>query len=169
MNAVKAIPDGKLVEYVKNLCRVDEKYAMCFNIGYSTGLRISDILSLRVKNVKKRIKVREMKTKKVKNVKLHKVLRKTIKEYVKDKKLKNNHALIPSNEREKCKPISRVQVHNIFRRTGLKMGLELISTHSMRKTYAEKIYAETGQISAVKKALNHEREKTTLRYLSPKE
>ena len=151
--------------YVQQLCQVDEKYAMLFNIGIATGLRVGDILRLRVKDIKKMLKVTESKTKKTKNVKLHPIMYETAQEYIKDSKLEGHHAFIPSRPSAKEKPLSRIQAYRIMRRTASKMAQNCIGTHSMRKTYAHTIYAQTRQISAVRKALGHTSIETTMRYL----
>ena len=52
-------------EFGEELKKMNEKYFVMFRIGVTSGLRISDILNLKVKDIKKeRISIVEKKTKK---------------------------------------------------------------------------------------------------------
>ena len=57
---------------------------MLFVIGINTGFRISDILNLKVKDVKdkRHIKIKEIKTGKVKKALINDKLKKDIKDYI---------------------------------------------------------------------------------------
>ena len=165
INAVQAIPKENQKEFLKKLRAVDEKYVVLFLLGLKTGLRVSDILKLKVKAFGKTMRISESKTKKVKVIKLSPEVYEYVKKYIAEYPLTNSHSLIPSTKRVREKSLSRVQAHNIMCRVGREMGLELISTHSMRKSYAKALFARTGQIWSVQRALGHTHQETTMRYL----
>jgi len=165
MKAMQSIPMDKCAEYVTKLLLVHPKYAILFLLGRATGLRISEILSITVKDYNNPMYVYQSKTKKIKNVEIPPKLHDCVQNYINETKLESNHALIPSTPWRKEKPLSRTQAYQAMRRTASEMGLEGIGTHSMRKTYAKVIYAETGSLRAVKEALDHEHTETTVRYL----
>ena len=62
--------------------------------------------------------------------------------------------------------ISRVQAHRILEKVFQSAGLNgKLATHSMRKTYAQRLYDATGDIFMVKEALGHKSVETTRQYL----
>lgn len=64
------------------------------------------------------------------------------------------------------KAISRVQAHRILEKVFQSAGLNgKLATHSMRKTYAQRMYDATGDIFMVKEALGHKSLETTKQYL----
>jgi len=70
----------------------------------------------------------------------------------------------PLNRR--LKAISRVQAHRILEQAFQSAGLNgKLATHSMRKTYAQRLYDATGDIFMVKETLGHKSVETTRQYL----
>jgi len=68
--------------------------------------------------------------------------------------------------RKHNKAISRVQAHRILEKAFQTAGLNgKLATHSMRKTYAQRLYDATGDIFMVKEALGHKSVETTKQYL----
>ena len=64
------------------------------------------------------------------------------------------------------KAISRVQGHRILEKAFQEAGLNgKLATHSMRKTYAQRMYDATGDIHLVKECLGHKSVVTTQKYL----
>jgi integrase len=64
------------------------------------------------------------------------------------------------------KPIQVSRVSSILDDAGKRFGLNNITAHSMRKTYAYKIYIESDQnIEAVRMMLGHSSREITARYL----
>ena len=90
MNTVEPIRDMNLVwdiaDYLK--IRKERNYVM-FMFGIYSGLRISDILSFRVRDVKDKdyIDIREQKTNKEKRFPINDELKPIIKEYIKEKRI----------------------------------------------------------------------------------
>lgn len=124
-------------------------------IGEANGIRVSDILNLHVWQIKKQqITIREIKTKKSKRIYIPTKAREIF--------LKYN----PYSDNEKAFPITRQAVHKAFKKASRKSGFKInVSTHSMRKSYAWKLYNNNKDFSYIKNKLNHENLSDTLRYL----
>ena len=90
MNFVEPIRDAQKVNDIQEyLKRTDERNYILFITGVYTGLRISDILRLKVKDVrdKRFIYLREKKTSKQNIIEINKLLEKEYKWYCQDKEL----------------------------------------------------------------------------------
>lgn len=165
MNFVEPIRDASTVKALAEYLRTkDEKYYILFMVGIYSGLRVSDILKLRVKDVKNHanIKLREKKTGKVKIFPINSELKKALKEYCEDKK--QNDYLIPS-ARAKNKPVSREYVYRVIHEAGKEFGLDNLGTHTMRKTFGYHFYLQTKDIVLLMRILNHTDQSKTLRYI----
>ena len=134
-------------------------------IGTQTGYRVSDIVGLKVKDVKgSAITLIEQKTGKKRSVKINKKLRAALKDYTKD--MKDNDYLFPSRLGGGNRHICIRRVQQIIKKVGELCGIEQnINSHSMRKTYAFCLYKITGSLALVMEALNHSKESITIRYL----
>lgn len=137
-------------------------------IGIYTGLRISDILKLKVKDVKDKtsIRTKEKKTKKYKSIAIHEELYKELKVYCRERM--GEEYLIKSREGDN-NPISRVQAYRIIKKLQYDYKIEdNLGCHSLRKTYGYNMY-EKNDISIVQKALNHTSQADTIRYIGVEE
>jgi integrase len=144
---------------------VHAKYGVLLRFGIETGLRVSDMLRLRVRHFSACMRVHESKTKKIKECLLSDGLVGEIQEYIKAHHLGKGDALFYSVEWLRVKPLTRVRVTQVFAEVAASMGLTSIGAHSMRKNYARRIWSETKSSRAVKLALGHERIETTMHYL----
>ena len=102
MNYVEPIRDyNKLQDILEYLKHENKRNYIMFMIGCYTALRISDILMLKVKDVKnkKNITIREKKTGKQKIIPINNKLRKALDDYIKDKN--DYEYLIKSREKKK--------------------------------------------------------------------
>lgn len=136
-------------------------------LGTHTGLRISDILNLKVENVQGNyINITEQKTNKIKNIKISTKLKSIIKNYINETNLNKKDVLFTSRQSNgKAMTVRRVQ--QIIKKIAEIVGIEEnINTHSMRKTFAFNLYKLSGNsIALVMEALNHSSERITLKYL----
>uniref|UniRef100_UPI000836C969 tyrosine-type recombinase/integrase n=1 Tax=Amphibacillus sediminis TaxID=360185 RepID=UPI000836C969 len=135
-------------------------------LAYSlnTGLRISDILRANVKDSIEGVwRDREEKTNKEKIIQLNAKLQLLIRDYVEANKLQKDDYLFYSNKNRK-KPISRVQAHRIVAHAGEMIGVTL-SCHSLRKTFGYMAYNQGVDLSLLQYIFNHSSQAVTLRYI----
>lgn len=165
MNTVEPIRDKELVRDIADYLReTSERNSILFLFGVYSGLRVSDILKLRVRDVrgKEKIIMREKKTGKERRFPLNKELKKRLGRYIEP--MKDYEFLFKS--RQGCnKAISRQQAWNIISNAGKAFGLESIGTHTMRKTFGYHMYQQTHDIVTIQKILNHATQDYTLRYI----
>lgn len=165
MNVVEPIRDKEVIKDMIDYLRLkSDRDALLFMFGIYSGLRISDIIKLRVRDVKgkNRVAVKETKTGKEKILKINPMLRKEIAAYIIGKK---DYEVLFKSTRGINKPISRQQAYNIINSAGKHFGLERIGTHTMRKTFGFHIYQKTKDITLVQKLLNHSSPEFTLAYI----
>ncbi|PKR85034.1 site-specific integrase [Heyndrickxia camelliae] len=164
MNIVEPIRDKDIIDEIKEyLKKKNERNYILFMLGINTGLRIQDILKLRVRDVEGWwITIREKKTHKHKRIKMTTVLKKAVKEYIQGKP--KNEYLIKSRN-GKNRPITRGMAYNILNEVAREFGLESIGCHSMRKTYGYHFYKQFKDVAVLMDIFNHSSEKITLRYI----
>jgi integrase len=165
MNIVEAIKNKKDIDKMKKC--LPQRDRLMFVLGINSGLRISDILSLRVRDVfeengkpKEFVSITESKTKKLKRFPLNKAVVAEL------KKLSYNERedfLFPS---QKGGAITRVSAYRNLNAAAARAGLTFqIGTHSLRKTFGYHAYNAGTPVSIIQYLLNHSSEKTTLRYI----
>lgn len=165
MNTVEPIRDMNLVldigDYLK--ARNERDYVM-FMFGIYTGLRISDILPFRVRDVrdKQYVYIREKKTGKEKRFPLNDDLLPIIDRYVENKK---DYEYLFKSQKGKNKPITRQQAYNILNGAAEAFDMECIGTHTLRKTFGYHMYQQTKDVVTIKEILNHADISITLRYI----
>jgi integrase len=90
-------------------------------------------------------------------------MEKILKDYIQDKR---DYEYIFPSRKGVNKPIGVQAVSNILKEAGNYFGMQDISAHSMRKTYAYKIYiASDKDINVVKELLGHRSTDETKRYI----
>ena len=135
-----------------------------FFIGIYAGLRISDILVLRVGDIKNKnsINIREKKTKKQKIYTINPILKKELRFYCEDKK--SSDYLIQSREGEN-RPISRERAYQIMKDVGDYFCIPDLGTHTLRKTFGYHHYKQYKDIVMLQKIFNHASPAITLKYI----
>lgn len=165
MNYVDPIKNfSKVQEMLKYAKQNNERDYVMLELGFHTGLRISDILKLKIVDVKnkKYLMLREGKTKKFKKIKLNKEVRECLKKYCEKKEPFD--FLIKSREHEN-KPITRQRAYQIITEIGGMLGIENLGCHSLRKTFGYLYYKKTHDIALLQKLFNHSSQLITLRYI----
>ena len=77
-----------------------------------------------------------------------------------------NRPLFPSRNGQGDKSMSRRAAHNVLKSAFQVAGLKgHLATHSLRKSFAQRLYDRTGDIFAVQEMLGHKSVATTQRYL----
>jgi len=168
MEYVQPIRDKKSLETMKKILRSNNlRDYNLFILGINSGLRISDLLTLKVSDVyangkiKDRIVIREKKTNKLKDFPLGETSKKALKEYVAT--LKPGQVLFAS--RKGSKPISRQQAYRILNDAARAIGIKDIGTHSLRKTFGYHAFKAGVDITRIQKLLNHSSPSVTLAYI----
>lgn len=165
MNFVDPIRNPTLVEDIANYIKKNnERNYILFMCGIYTGLRISDILSLKISDVKNKnyISLKEQKTKKQKTFKINPILKKELINYTYDKD--PDDYLIKSRETYN-KPLTRSMAYKILQKAAEKFSLERIGCHTLRKTFGYHFYQQTKDIVTLMKIFNHSHHSVTLRYI----
>lgn len=130
-------------------------------IAAQTGLRIDDVLSLRIEKLKTRLTVLEKKTSNKRRVFIGKKLLREIFEFLGTRK---SGFLFPHRTKPE-KHRTRQAVFKDLKINALKLGLDChVSPHSFRKVYAVKLYKRTNDLLRVQKILGHKKLETTLIY-----
>lgn len=170
MEIVQPLTDPNLIQDIADyLKKKNQRDYVLFCMGIYTGLRIADILKLRVRHVKNQshLRIKEGKTQKGKIVKISSKLAKILDDYTKDKE--EYEYLFKSRTRGKTgvnKPISRERAYGILREAAREFGLKHIGCHSMRKTFGYWMYSNSkGNIALLMDLFNHSKEEITLRYI----
>ena len=172
MNAAEPIRNGKLVKkllnYYKNLGQT--RNFLLIALCLYTGLRISDILSLKTddvydfdkKAVKYSIAVREKKTGKIKTIAIHAFVKMIIKKYA--PRLGAKCALLPNPQTGKA--ISRVHAYRIIQAAGKNAGIDTkVGCHSLRKTFGYFAWKNGTPPALIMELFNHSSWSVTRRYL----
>lgn len=165
MNFVQPIRDPEIIQDVERFLKEKQvrDYIM-FILGIYTALRISDILKLRVKDLrgKQYLTIKEKKTKKGRTIALHPIVKRELKKYLSDKP--DNEYVIKSRV-GKNRPITRERAYAILREAAEEFGLDAIGTHTLRKTFGYHLYKKTKDVALLQSIFNHVDPSYTLRYI----
>lgn len=165
MELVQPIRDMEQVENMKReLLKGGYRDYMLFIVGINTGLRISDILKLKVSDVSDRshIILKEKKTKKNKRISITNIA-KELNEYIIG--MDTDEHLFKSQKGDN-QPISRVQAYRILNKAADKVGIGgEIGTHTLRKTFGYHFYQKTKDVALLQELFNHSSPSITLRYI----
>ena len=162
-NRVENAPDKYKKSYAKDL--------LLFKISINIGLRVNDLLSITWEDIfkpgtrqfKEYFVPKEQKTQKVRQIFINKSFRAAVKEYLKyitDTKLEGYVFTNRQGNR-----LSDASVDKMLKLLEKELGLENLSTHSLRKTFAYHMYMQTQDISLVQEILQHSSVAVTRRYL----
>lgn len=134
-----------------------------FLVGINTGLRVGDLLSLKIADIrgKKKVTVREGKTKKPRTIYLTNIYEE-VAAYIET--LPNTTWLFPSRKGNQA--ISRVQAYRQLNKAADMADInEGVGTHTMRKTFGYWHYKQFKDVAELQMILNHSHPKVTLRYI----
>ena len=164
MATVEPIRNKKDIEKVERLlAKQSKRDLMLFVMGTNCGLRISDLLSLNVGDVRNKthIQLFEKKTGKFKKFPINAKLKPMLEEFVKGRK--DKEPLFMSHWKHR---LDRVTAYYIIRDACKKAGLqERIGTHSMRKSFGYHHFRQFRNVVILQKIFNHASPEITLRYI----
>jgi len=163
MRTVQPIRDKHLIEAMREMLKENDRNCFLFTLGINTGLRISDLLRLQVRDVKNKshIIIKEKKTQKIKRLKINETLKISINLYIQS--MTDESYLFKSFRG--TKPIGRVQAWKILNDAAKKVGLSEIGTHTLRKTFGYHFYQKNKDVALLQEIFNHSSPSITLRYI----
>lgn len=170
--AAEPIKDRAIIEGIKTALNIKKtrKYYALFCTGINTALRISDILKLKVSDVKSGyVHTTETKTGKRKQFPINDALQAVLENYIREFQLKDDDYLFFSNKKDGSRNTKYIDQSQAYRK--LKEVIEDLysdihfSTHVLRKTCGFWLYQRTKDITLVMHALNHNSVAVTLRYI----
>ncbi|WP_244832969.1 tyrosine-type recombinase/integrase [Clostridium sp. BJN0001] len=181
------IPEEEYLQFKYRIEEMSKKYPkrnlMLFQLGIATGYRTEDLVCLTIGEIKEALEngyfriqeqkqYKRWKKKKIrnKNIKLKKPksrqaeiknnLKKLLKRYVKNK-IKSEYAF----KSNKGKYITSKSYSEFLADVGKDLKIEHIGGHSMRKTYAMRLWDATHDLNYVRECLGHKNIETTKLYL----
>ena len=167
MNTVDAVNKDQIA-LVRVLMekRYPRIYSDVWKIGLNMSLRISDLLTIKYKDLdipNRTLTLREAKTQKIKSIRLNKSAIQAImdrrRHHPEDVWLFQVHS-----NRANDAPISRISVSRVFKEVGDSLKLN-IGTHTMRKSRGKAMYDDGVPIEKIALVLNHSSTAETLRYI----
>ena len=167
MNIVEPIRDEEKITDIENYLKVkNERNYILFLVGLHTGLRISDILRLRVSDVYKKstIYLTEKKTGKRKVIAASNKMKKALNAYIEKHNMQQEDYLIKSRKGFN-NPIGRNMAYRIIKGACKIYGISNVGTHTLRKTFGYKHYQKYKDIEELRKYFNHSSSSVTTRYI----
>lgn len=140
-----------------------DKYAILFWFGVNSGLRISDIIGLKVKDVygKNKILIREQKTGKIKEFPLKDDLKEMLWDYTRGR---NEEDWV--FEGRQHRQLDRSQVYRRINEAVEALGIDAnVGTHTMRKTFGYHHFRQYNNITLLQTIFNHTSPDVTKRYI----
>lgn len=166
LNTVEPIRNQELILDIGDYLKENsERDYVLFMFGIYSGLRISDILPLKIRDVRnvEYIYMREKKTGKEKRFVINDELKKIIKSYIKGRK---DYEYLFKRCKGKNEPITRQRVWQILNDAAHHFDYkENIGCHTLRKTFGYWLYQETKDAATIMDILNHSDISITKRYI----
>lgn len=173
MIEVSALKDKKQIDLMKKILKSNNmRDYLLFVMGINVGLRISDLLNLKISNVvtngkiNKEVTIQEVKTKKMRTFTINKSANSAIKEYLSMLGDYDEDWYLFKSRKGDNKNISRVQAWQVLNDAAKLAGIkEDIGTHTLRKTFGYWSYKQGIDISLLQKIFNHSSPAITLSYI----
>lgn len=166
MKLVQPIRDREVIQEVKDiLIKNGYRDLLLFIAGINTGLRISDLLTLKVADVrdKNHIVIKEQKTGKSKRFLINGSFKQSLQCYINS--MSDNEYLFQSRNGEN-KTLTRMQAYRIINDACKQVGIkDQIGTHTLRKTFGYHHYQQYKDVAILQDIFNHSAPSVTLRYI----
>ncbi|NMA68040.1 MAG: tyrosine-type recombinase/integrase [Desulfitobacterium sp.] len=171
MECVEPIKD---VESIKNIRRVlgksSQRDLLLFVLGINTGIRISDLLTLKLSDVWEKGQIKEFlclyddKREEEDIYYLNSKVREELEKYLASNPLNEGDYLFKSQKDDL--PITRQQAYRIINQAARDAGvLGKIGTHTLRKTFGYHAFRAGVTISLLMKIFHHYSPSETLKYI----
>lgn len=186
MKSVEPIRDKNVIKNMRSILKAQSiRNELLFILGINVGLRISDILKLKVQDLIKTISSKmpkdhviltETKTGKTKKFYLGDIVKKVIMNYIKENPGLELDNYVFISRKGDNKPITRQQAYRILNNAAESLGLVErdtngtiimgeVGTHTLRKTFGYHAYKSGITIELLMDLFNHSSKSQTLRYI----
>jgi len=175
MRKVQPIRDIKKIKAIKgNLKKRNPRDFLLFTLGINTGLRISDILKLKVEDVKEKtgeikeyLDLNEKKTKKQRLIYINDEVKLALEYYFEKTGIYDLERYLFISDKTKInKPISRIRAWQLIQIWCREVGIKgRIGTHTIRKTAGYQMRMAGVAIELIQEVLGHQSISMTKRYL----
>ncbi|MBA7564861.1 site-specific integrase [Candidatus Atribacteria bacterium 1244-E10-H5-B2] len=176
MRIVEPIRLESQIKMIKgNLFRQKNKRDyLLFVFGINSGLRIGDLLSLKLGDVKDSrgdlkddLDIKEQKTGKTRKVFFNKQIKEALKYYLEKTDIFDLDRYLFTNEKsKKNKPITRVRAYQLINEWCREVGIKhKVGGHTLRKTFGYHLRKQGISIEQISSLLNHQNIKVTFRYI----
>ncbi|MBD5402563.1 site-specific integrase [bacterium] len=164
MATVEPIRSKKDIKKIEQLlANQNERDLLLFILGINCGLRISDILSLNIEDIKNKnyIQITEKKTGKYKKFPINSKLKPMLNKFAKGRSV--NEPLFKSKFNNR---LDRTAAYRIIHNACKQIKLEgNIGTHTLRKTFGYHHYKMFKDVVVLQKIFNHSTPQITMRYI----
>lgn len=163
MEIVQPIRDKRKIAAMK--AALSGRDRLLFIFGINSGLRISDILPLKVGDLrgKTALTLREEKTGKVKTFRFNSAILDAIDALIPECAADDSYVFA---SRKGSRPITRVQAYRILNDEAVRVGItERVGCHTLRKTFGYHAYKKGVDLAVLQAILNHSSQAVTLRYI----
>lgn len=176
MNIVEPIRSENQIKQIRgNLYRQkNPRDYLLFVFGINSGLRIGDILSLRLEdvkdgqgNLKDHLEIKEQKTGKTRKVHFNKQIKEALNFYLEKTGIFNLDRYLFTNEKsKKNKPITRIRAYQLINSWCRNVGIKYkVGGHTLRKSFGYHLRKQGISIERISSLLNHRNIKVTFRYI----
>jgi len=147
---------------------------LLFVFGINSGLRIGDILSLRLGDVKDsrgdlkdHLEIKEQKTGKTRKVHFNRQIREAINFYIEKTDIFDlEQYLFTSEKSKKNKPLTRIRAYQLINGWCKQVGIKhRVGGHTLRKSFGFHLRKQGVSIERISNLLNHRNVKVTFRYI----
>lgn len=163
MSTVEPIRKLEDLKKIEQILSKNPRDLLFFTVGTNCGLRISDILSLNVEDVRDKsyIQLIEKKTGKFKKFPINSKLKPMFKKFTKN--LQDDDPLFVTKFQNR---LGRVTAYYTIKLACEEANLEeKVGTHTMRKTFGYHHYKKYKDVAMLQKIFNHSSPMVTLRYI----
>lgn len=161
----QVLSQGEIKKLIKNVQSATHR--LMFATIYSAGLRLSELLNLRVKDVdgdRKVLFIRQAKGQKDRYVHLAPVIHEGFRRYFKRCKVKPTDLLFPGKAPDK--PLTRATLDKAFREGKTRAGIQKsVCVHTLRHSFATHLLEGGASIVTVQHLLGHSSLRSTMIYL----
>src|SRR5690606_33716673 len=171
MEFVDPIREVSEINAIKEVLRKQsQRDLLLFVFGINTGIKVSDLLSLRVGDVwddsgmKEFLYVKDVTSSTVKAYYLNNMIYSELSIYLQNQNYKESDFLFKSKKDDQ--PISRQQAYRIIHNAAKEVGISgKIGMHTLRKTFGYHAYLKGIAISILMDIYNHHSPSETFKYI----